>query len=168
MAVLDGNLIFTTITGQAITSATTTNSTDTIDFAPLSAPFGGPGAVNTIRDVGIGDYQYLWAVLTTGSVTTVTSPTIRFDVQTADDTAFSTNASVQMTSIAVPLPITTALAAAGQILLVARLPSAAFRRYNRLQMVTGGTITTASYTVVAGLAFSFDQMRYYTDAITIQ
>ena len=168
MAVLDSNLIFTTITGQAITSATSTNSTDTIDFAPLSAPFGGPGAVNSIRDVGVSNHVFLWATLLTGSVTTVASPTIRFDVQTADDNAFSTNASVQMTTIAIPLPITTALAAAGQILFVGRLPSAGWRRFNRLQIVTAGTITTASYTIAAGLCFSIDEMRYYSDAITIQ
>lgn len=167
MAILDSNLYFTTSSGQAITSATTTNSTDTIDLGPLTAP-AASGATNTIRDIGIGDNVYVWLVLTTGSVTTVTSPTIRIDLQTADDTGFSTNASVQSVGTTIALPITTALAAAGQVLYVARLPVGNWRRYNRAQIVTAGTITTASYTVVAGLAMSFDAIKYYADAITIQ
>lgn len=167
MAIIDANLLFTTSSGQAITSATTTNSTDTIDLAPLSAPYAAGGS-NSIRDFTVGQDVYVFLVLTTGSVTTVTSPTVRVDIQTADDTGFSTNASVVASGATVALPITTALAAAGQIMYVAKLPSGGYRRYLRAQIVTAGTITTASYTLVAGLAMGFDTVRYYADGITIQ
>ena len=143
---LDFNTIFTTQAGQAITSATTTNSTDTIDLSPLTAPIAAGGS-NTFRDIGTGDNLFLVVTLLTGSVTTVTSPTIRVDIQTADDTGFSTNARVISVSPTVPLPTTTAAAAAGQRLIVMRLPSENMRRYLRAQIVTAGTITTASYTV---------------------
>lgn len=166
VAILDANLLFTTSSGQAVTSATTTNSTDTIDLGPLTAP-NASGGSNTFRDIGAGEDIYLIGYLITGSVTTVTSPTVRFDLQTADDTGFSTNASVIATGTAVALPITTALAAAGQVMWQARLPSANFRRYLRCQIVTAGTITTASYTFVVGLAKSPDTFRAYADGITI-
>jgi hypothetical protein len=169
MAIIDTLTLFTTSSGQTITSATTTNSTDTIDLAPLSAP-SASGASNSIRDIGTGAPNYLVAyILTTSTVTTVTSPTIRFDIQTADDTGFSTNASVISTGTALALPATTAaIAQLSGPILVARLPTANFRRYNRLQIVTGGTITTASYVVVAGLQYDASALKYYADAITIQ
>lgn len=167
MAILDANLLFTTSSGQAITSATTTNSTDTIDLAPLSAPYAA-GGTNSIRDFTIGQDVYVFLVLITGSVTTVTSPTVRVDIQTADDTGFSTNASVVAVGATVSLPTTTALAAAGQVMYVAKLPAGGYRRYIRAQIVTAGTITTASYTLVAGLAMGFEAVRYYADAIAIQ
>ena len=165
--ILDLNTIFTTTAGQAITSATTTNSTDTIDLSPLTAP-NAAGGSNTFRDIGTGDNLFLVVTLLTGSVTTVTSPTIRVDIQTADDTGFSTNARVISVSPTVSLPTTTAAAAAGQRLVVMRLPSENFRRYLRAQIVTGGTITTASYTVFAALVLNADAGLTYADGITIQ
>jgi hypothetical protein len=165
--ILDLNTIFTTTAGQAITSATTTNSTDTIDLSPLTAP-NAAGGTNTFRDIGTGDNLYLVATLLTGSVTTVTSPTVRVDIQTADDTGFSVNARVVSVSPTVSLPTTTATAAAGARLIVMRLPTESFRRYLRAQIVTAGTITTASYTIFAGLVLNADAGLVYADGITIQ
>lgn len=169
--IIDANTLFTTSAGQAITSATTTNSTDTIDLSPLSAP-NAAGGTNTFRDIGTGDNVFVFLNLTTGSVTTVTSPTIRIDIQTADDTGFSTNQRVIAVSPTVNLPTTTAAAVLGQRLVVMRLPTENIRRYLRAQIVTGGTITTASYTVVAGLVLSADagfntSSAAYADGITI-
>lgn len=163
----DALLTFTGASGQAITSATTTNSTDTIDLSPLTAP-NAAGATNTFRDIGTGDNLFLVVTLLTGSVTTVTNPTVRVDIQTADDTGFSVNARVISVSPTVALPTTTALAAAGQRLIVMRLPSENMRRYLRAQIVTAGTITTASYTIFAALVLNADAGLTYADAITIQ
>jgi hypothetical protein len=50
---------------------------------------------------------------------------------------------------------------------VLKLPTGAYERYLRVSFVTGGTITTASYTFQAFLTVDADQVRYYQDAITI-
>jgi hypothetical protein len=78
----DALLTFTGASGQAITSAATTASTDFIDLGPLG--FG-----NLIRDLGPGQDIFLVVLLTTGSVTTVASPTVTVNVQVDDNTGFS-------------------------------------------------------------------------------
>ncbi len=161
---VDSLLTFTGASGQAITSATTTASTDSIDIGPLIS-VGSLGA-NLVRDIGVGAAVYLVVVLTTGSVTTVTSPTLTVNVQGDDNTGFS-SPTTYASSVTVNLPTTTAAAAAGSTLIAMRLPSAAYERYLRLSFVTGGTITTASYTFQAFLTADADQVRYYSDAITI-
>lgn len=154
----DSLLTFTGASGQAITSATTTASTDSIDLGPLGT--------NLIRDIGAGQDVYLVVALTTGSVTTVTSPTVTVNVQVDDNSGFSSATQVA-TSGAVNLPTTTAAATAGALICALKLPAGAYERYLRLSFVTGGTITTASYTFQAFLTLDADVVRYYADALTI-
>ncbi len=156
--ITDALLTFTGASGQAITSATTTASTDSIDLGPLGT--------NLIRDIGAGEDVFLAVVLSTGSVTTVTSPTVTVNVQVDDNTGFSSATQVATTG-AINLPTTTAAAQAGRLIAQLKLPAADYERYLRLSFVTGGTITTASYTFQAFLTKDADQFRAYADAITI-
>jgi len=156
--ITDALLTFTGASGQTITSATTTTSTDHIRLDPLATG-------NTVRDIGTGEDLYLVVSLTTGSVTTVTSPTLTVNIVTDDNTGFSSALTIQ-TSGALSLPTTTAAATAGQRWIL-RLNPANFEEYVRLSFVTGGTITTASYTFDARIVMGVDAVRYYADAITI-
>lgn len=157
--ITDARYRFTGASGQTITSATTTTSTDVVALFDATD--------NAIQDIGVGTDIYLVAVLTGGSVTTVTSPTATINLQTDESDSFGSATQV-FTSGAIALPTTTAAAAAGDVLVAAKLPSADYEKYLRAQIVTGGTITTASYTFQVFLTLDIDKWRAYANRRTIQ
>ena len=159
--IVDKLLTFTGASGQAITSAATTATTDHIDTAPLGGNLG--------RNLGTGQRMELVLSIRAGSVTTVTTPTAQVIIQTDDNSSFS-SATTLLTSAAVALPTTSGTLAGNDIkqLLVIPLPlTNSYERYVRCQIVTGGTITTASYTFDLSIVEAADAWVAKADAIDV-
>lgn len=134
---------------QAITA--TAASADTIDLGPL----GGTPTANLIRNIGVGEEIYL--VIRVGQAfNTLTSLTV--DVQTDDNTGFSSAATVATTG-AIPLASLTA----NTIVRVMALPPANYERYVRLNYTVTGTNPTTG-TIDAFLTHDVQQWRAYADA----
>ena len=134
---------------QAITA--TAASADTIDLGPLS----GTPTANLIRNIGVGEEIYL--VIRVGQAfNTLTSLTV--DVQTDDNTAFS-SAAVVATTGAIPLAQLTA----NTIVRVLALPPANYERYIRLNYTVTGTNPTQG-TVDAFLTHDVQLWRAYADS----
>lgn len=134
---------------QAITA--TAASADTIDLGPL----GGTPTANLIRNIGVGEEIYL--VIRVGQAfNTLTSLTV--DVQTDDNTAFS-SAAVVATTGAIPLAQLTA----NTIVRVFALPPANYERYIRLNYTVTGTNPTQG-TVDAFLTHDVQLWRAYADS----
>jgi len=139
--IVDKLLTFTGASGQAITSAATTATTDHIDLGPLATG-------NTGRNIGLGKQMFAVLSLRAGSVTTVSNPTAQITIQVDDNTSFSSAATL-VTSAAVALPTTSGTLAGNDLKVLIVLPlhvTSSYERYLRAQIITGGTITTASYT----------------------
>ena len=134
---------------QAITA--TAASADTIDLGPL----GGTPTANTIRNIGVGEEIYL-VVRVGQAFNTLTSLTV--DVQTDDNTAFS-SAAVVATTGAIPLAQLTA----NTIVRVLALPPANYERYVRLNYTVTGTNPTQG-TVDAFLTHDVQLWRAYADS----
>ncbi|MDY4297520.1 MULTISPECIES: Bbp16 family capsid cement protein [unclassified Xanthomonas] len=124
-------------TAQTIATA---NSTNVIDLTPLKA---------AARDVGVGQPVYL--VLTTPTAMAGSSPTLTVALQTDDNAAFSSAATL-FTSAA----LTPADFAKGPI--VIPLPSGA-EKYLRLSYTAGGTVSAG--TVTAGLSLDAQRWKAY-------
>ena len=134
---------------QAITA--TAASADTIDLGPL----GGTPTANLIRNIGVGEEIYL--VIRVGQAfNTLTSLTV--DVQTDDNTAFS-SAAVVATTGAIPLAQLTA----NTVVRVFALPPANYERYIRLNYTVTGTNPTTG-TIDAFLTHDVQQWRAYADS----
>lgn len=135
---------------QAITA--TAASADTIDLGPL---YTG----NAIRNIGVGEPVYL--VIRVGQAfNTLTSLTV--DVQTDDNTGFS-SAAVVATTGAIPLA---QLTANTQVRVLA-LPPGNYERYIRLNYTVTGTNPTTG-TIDAFLVTDAQQYRSYADAQPIE
>lgn len=136
-------------TPQAITA--TAASADHIDLGPL----GGTPTANLIRNIGVGEEIYL-VVRVGQAFNTLTSLTV--DVQTDDNTGFS-SAAVVATTGAIPLARLTA----NTIVRVFALPPADYERYVRLNYTVTGVNPTQG-TVDAFLTNDVQQWRAYADA----
>jgi hypothetical protein len=125
--------------------------------------------VNTGRDLGTGRRVALCLTLIAGSVTTVTDPTVQLGLYTDDNTSFSSEANIAL-SAAVALPTTTGTLAAPNLgikIILPFPPGAAYERYVRAKIITGGTITTASFTFDVSVVEVADTWVAKADNITI-
>ena len=151
MAIFDRQNMFSD--AQSIIGTAATVSTDTIDLSPL---YSGPGGSNVARDLGVGEDLYLQVNVTGVAGTT---PTATIQIETADDSGFSSNLSTIATYGPVSLP-----AAGGQVL-VAPVPFGDYRKFIRLKYTLGGTSPAGIFK--AALVKGITAQKVYADAVVI-
>ena len=151
MAIFDRQNMFSD--AQSIIGTAATPSTDTLDLSPL---YSGPGGSNVARDLGVGEDLYL-QVTVTGVAGT--SPTATVQIETADDSGFSSNLATVATYGPVALP-----AAGGQVL-IAPVPFGDYRKFLRLKYTLGGTSPAGTFK--AALVKGVTAVKIYSDAVVI-
>lgn len=151
---------------QAVTStAISSNVYDILTKTTGAATISAVTAGNARIDLG-GMFQDIYLVVQTAVAITDTSSdaTLIVTFETADDVGLSTNATVLLTSGTLAFAT---YASAGSQILVAKLPSALFRRY------IGVRYTVASGPFTAGAIDAFitttpQSNRIYKSAFTVQ
>lgn len=138
--------------GQQISGTSATGSTDCIDLGPF---YSGVGGANLVKDLGVGEDVYLQV---TASGVSGTSPTVTIAIETDDNAAFSSPATLASYG-----PI--ALPAAGGHVFHVCLPFGDYQQFVRLKFTQGGTSPVATYK--AALVRGVQATRNYTDAIVI-
>lgn len=159
MAYIDSQLEFSD--AQALT--TTAISTNVVDLASLRK--GGTAVASDIsanvrQDYGNGNEDN-WIVCTVNTALTG-GTSLAVTLETADDAALSTNATVLASSGVVA----TASLTKGAVLLNVRFPSASYRRYIGLRYTIVGTYGAGS--VDGYVAVDPQANRIYKSAFTVQ
>lgn len=149
------------VTSTAISSNVYDTLTKTTGAATISS--GTPG--NTRLDLG-GQFQNLYLVIQTAVAITDagSDATLAVTFETADDAALSSNNTVLLTSGTLAFAT---YATAGSQILVAKLPSALYRRYIGVRYtVASGPFTAGA--IDAFLTTSPQINRIYKSAFTVQ
>ncbi len=151
---------------QAVTStAISSNVYDTLTKTTGAATISSATAGNTRLDLG-GQFQNLYLVIQTAVAITDTGSdaTLVATFETADDVGLSTNATVLLSSGTLAFAT---YATAGSQILVAKLPSALYRRYIGVRYtVASGPFTAGA--IDAFLTTSPQINRIYKSAFTVQ
>lgn len=116
--------------------------------------------LSSARDMGVGENLYLVLVVTTALTDTGSNSTVTVDIQTDDNSSFSSNTTAQTA-------FTIAATAAAGTTYIARLASFATpERYMRLYYtMNNGDLSAGA--VTAFLAHDVQKYIVYADAITI-
>lgn len=151
---------------QAVTStAISSNVYDTLTKTTGAATISGATTGNTRLDLG-GQFQDLYLVIQTAVAITDTGSdaTLVATFETADDVGLSTNNTVLLSSGTLAFAT---YATAGSQILVAKLPSALYRRYIGVRYtVASGPFTAGA--IDAFLTTSPQINRIYKSAFTVQ
>ena len=132
---------------QAVTS--TALSTDIIDL--------GPTRSSQRRDIGSGEELWLVVQTITAATDTGSDATLAVTLESADNEAISTNATVHFTTGALAFA---AFSPAGTFLVATRIPNALYRRYLAVRYtVASGPLTAGTFS--AFLTHDIQQFRPY-------
>jgi len=159
MAYIDSQLEFSD--AQAVlATAISTNVYDILTMRKGGSAAAGDISPNARLDLG-NDDTAPWLIVTVNTAY-VGGTSLTATLETADDAALTTNATVLASSGAVPLANLTA----GAQLLAIKLPSALYRRYIGLRYTIVGTMTAG---VVDGyITLAPQQNRIYKSGFTVQ